>query len=74
TVVHTALFSMGWFPEVVEKVASLGWKLNIMSPLNCGAFTMLTSLVICPLVSLFTMKKDGSELETANKAFECIVK
>ena len=74
TVVHTALFSMGWFPEVVEKVASLGWKLNIMSPLNCGAFTMLSSLVICPLVSLFTMKKDGSELETANKAFECIVK
>lgn len=74
TVVHTACFSMGWFPELVEKVAGLGWKLNIMSPLNCGAFTMLTSLVICPIVSAFTMKKDGSELECADKAFECYKK
>lgn len=71
TIIHTVLFSMGWFPEVVEKVAGLGWKLNIMSPLNCGAFTMLSSLIICPLVSLFTMKKDGSEIKTAEKAFEC---
>ncbi len=70
TLVHTACFSMGWFPELVEAVKALGWKLNILSPLNCGAFTMLTSLVICPLVSLFTMKKDGSELKFAESAFE----
>ncbi|MBQ8613312.1 MAG: sodium/solute symporter [Ruminiclostridium sp.] len=70
TLVHTACFSMGWFPELVEAVKALGWKLNILSPLNCGAFTMLTSLIICPLVSLFTMKKDGSELKCAESAFE----
>lgn len=74
TLVHTALFSMGWFPGIVEEVASWGWKFNIMSPLNCGAFTMLSSLVICPLVSLFTMRKDGSERKAAERAFECFEK
>jgi len=70
TLVHTACFSMGWFPELVESVQALGWKLNIMSPLNCGAFTMLSSLIICPLVSLFTMKKDGKEAVAAEEAFK----
>ena len=70
TILHTVCFSMGWFPELNQAVVDLGWKLNIMSPLNCGAFTMLSSLVICPLVSLFTFKKDGSEKITADKAFE----
>lgn len=70
TLVHTVCFSLGWFPGLVEAVQGLGWKLNILSPLNCGAFTMLTSLIICPLVSLFTMKKDGSELKCAESAFE----
>lgn len=71
TLIHTALFSMGWFPELTEAVSALGWKLNIMSPLNCGAFTMLSSLIICPLISLFTMKKDGSDTKNADAAFEC---
>lgn len=70
TIIHTVCFSMGWFPELNAAVQALGWKLNIMSPLNCGAFTMLTSLIICPVVSLFTMKKDGSELKAAENAFE----
>ena len=70
TLVHTACFSMGWFPELNQAVQALGWRLNIMSPLNCGAFTMLSSLIICPVVSLFTMKKDGSELRAADAAFK----
>ena len=71
TLVHTACFSMGWFPELVESVSNLGWKLNIMSPLNCGAFTMLTSLIICPLVSLLTIKNDSKEVACAEEAFKC---
>ncbi len=71
TLVHTALFSMGWFPQITEAVSNLNWKINIMSPLNCGAFTMLSSLIICPLVSMFTMNKDGSDLKNAELAFEC---
>lgn len=71
TVVHTVCFSLGLFPELVEAVKALGWKLNIMSPLNCGAFTMLTSLIICPIVSLITMKKDSKEAICAEEAFKC---
>lgn len=71
TVVHTVLFSMGWFPDIAANVSAMGWKLNIMSPLNCGAFTMLTSLVLCPLVSAFTMKKDGSDIACGEAAFKC---
>lgn len=71
TLIHTALFSMGWFPDVTASVAAMGWKLNIMSPLNCGAFTMLSTLVLCPLISAVTMKKDGSDLAAAESAFKC---
>lgn len=69
TVVHTALFSMGWFPDIAANVAAMGWKLNIMSPLNCGAFTMLSSLILCPLVSAVT--KGGSDMENGEAAFKC---
>ncbi len=67
TILHTALFSMGWFPGITEKVAELGLKLNIMSPLNCGAFTMLSSLVLCPLVSLLSpvSKKTSAAADNA---------
>lgn len=71
TVLHTIMFSMGWFPGLVESVKAMGWKLNIMSPLNCGSFTMLSSLIICPLISKFTMKKDGSDLAAGESAFKC---
>ncbi len=70
TVIHTVCFSLGWFPELNAAVTALGWKLNIMSPLNCGAFTMLTSLIICPLVSLFTGKK--GEQEHAAEVLSCL--
>ena len=71
TVLHTVMFSMGWFPGLVESVKAMGWKLNILSPLNCGSFTMLSSLIICPLISKFTMKKDGSDLAAGESAFKC---
>ncbi len=71
TLVHTALFSMGWFPGLVESVNALGLKVNILSPLNCGAFAMLSSLILCPLVSKFTMRKDGGDVKAAEAAFEC---
>jgi len=73
TVAHTVCFSMGWFPELVQSVQALGWKLNILSPLNCGAFTMLSSLIICPLVSLFTMKKNSKEAVAAEEAFKAYI-
>ncbi|MGN0665854.1 MAG: sodium:solute symporter [Huintestinicola sp.] len=71
TLIHTACFSLGWFPALTDSVKALGWKLNIMSPLNCGAFTMLSTLVLCPIISMFTMKKDGSDMAASESAFKC---
>ncbi|MBQ9375704.1 MAG: sodium:solute symporter, partial [Ruminococcus sp.] len=64
TVVHMCLFSLGWFPGLVEKVAAKGWKLQVMSPLNAGAFAMLFGLVLVPVVSLFTKQKDKDKSNT----------
>lgn len=73
TVAHTVCFSLGLFPELVEAVKALNWKLSIMSPLNCGAFTMLSSLIICPVVSLFTTRNQKTTA-CAEEAFKCIEK
>ena len=43
----------------------------IQSPINCGAFTMLTGLVIVPVVSLFTKK---TEKDVVDNAFSCFSK
>ena len=43
----------------------------LQSPINCGAFAMLTSLVLVPLVSLITKKPDK---DTVDSAFEGIQK
>ena len=69
TIIHTVLFSLGWFPDITASVSALGLKLNIMSPLNCGAFTMLSTLILCPVIGRLTMKKSDSE--AAENAFLC---
>ena len=43
----------------------------LQSPINCGAFAMLASLVLVPLVSLITKKPDK---DTVDSAFEGIQK
>ena len=73
TVVHMCLFSLGWFPELNEKVASHGWKLNIMSPLNAGAFAMIFGLILVPIVSSFTKLKDKDK-EFVDEVFTCYKK
>jgi SSS family solute:Na+ symporter len=70
TVVHMCLFSLGWFPELVETVASKGWKLSVMSPLNAGAFAMLFGLVLVPIVSFFTKQKEEDKKNT-EEVFTC---
>ncbi len=71
TLGHTALFSMGWFPEIAKAANSLPIPVTITSPLNAGAFCMLFSLVICYVVSLFTKVKDEKQVE---EVFACYVK
>ena len=68
TLGHTALFLLGWFPELTAKAASLPLPFTITSPLNAGAFCMLFGLVICWVVSMFTKKQDAKEVD---KIFTC---
>ncbi len=68
TLVHTALFLLGWFPELTSAARSLPIPFNITSPLNAGAFCMVFSLILCPLVSKFTKVHDKEYVENI---FEC---
>jgi SSS family solute:Na+ symporter len=69
TSAHMIMFSLGLFPGLCETVASWGCRINLLSPVNCGAFVMLLSLVEVPLISAFT-KKPAKEI--TDRAFECI--
>lgn len=63
TLVHTVLFQLGFFPELTKQAASLPIPFTVVSPLNAGAFCMLFSLVLCPIVSSFTRVKDKKQVE-----------
>ncbi|MDE5737469.1 MAG: sodium/solute symporter [Oscillospiraceae bacterium] len=68
TLVHTCLFLMGWFPELTQKVNSLPIPITLTSPLNAGAFCMVFSLILCPIVSQFSKIKNPQEID---KIFTC---
>ena len=42
----------------------------LQSPINCGAFVMLASLVIVPLVSLFTKAPDRAHLDSVFSCYD----
>lgn len=71
TLVHTALFCMGWFPELAKAANSLPIPVTITSPLNAGAFCMIFSIILCLVVSAFTKVKDEKQVE---EAFACYAK
>ena len=70
TVTHMFLFGFGLFPELKASVVSL-CPLNLASPINAGAIVMILSIIIVPLVSLFTKKPDAKQIDTV---FECYTK
>ena len=73
TVVHMVLFSLGWFPSLVEKIKSMNLKFNILSPINVGAIAMAFGLIIVPIVSAITKSTDEDK-EITEEAFKCLVK
>ena len=68
---HMVLFNLGLFPDLVAAVQGLNCPLNLVSPINAGAAAMLISLILVPVVSLFTKKQPEDELE---QIFSCIQK
>ncbi len=61
TISHTVVFSLGLFPELTKAAASL--PLNLASPINAGAITMIFSLILVPIVSTVTKSKDKEYIE-----------
>lgn len=68
TVGHMILFGFGWFPELAKSAAS--FKLNLASPINAGAIAMILSIIVVPVVSLFTKKNDEKHVEEVFKCYE----
>lgn len=66
TLSHMIMFGFGWFPELTKAAASVPF--NLASPINAGAITMILSIIIVPLVSLFTQKPDNHFVENI---FQC---
>jgi SSS family solute:Na+ symporter len=60
------LFGFGWFPALTKAAASL--PLNLASPINIGAISMILSLIVVPVVSRFTKVKDS---DSVVNAFAC---
>lgn len=64
TVVHMFIYTIGGRePDMIG-------ELNLASPVNAGAFSMLIGLVIVPLVSLIT-KQGEKEKEEVEEIFGC---
>ncbi len=71
SMVHMVLFSLGLFPNLVESVKALGCPLNLLSPINAGAIAMIISIIIVPVVSMFTK---APEQKVVDEAFSCLEK
>jgi SSS family solute:Na+ symporter len=67
SVAHMVLFSLNIsaFDDLKKSVIDMGWKLNILSPINAGAFAMLVSLAIVPIVSCFTKAPEDKVVDNA---------
>lgn len=61
TIGHMFIFTIGGVKATIGGI-------NLASPINAGAFAMILSLIIVPIISSFTKKPDEKELE---KIFSC---
>ncbi len=71
SVAHMVLFSLSIeaFSGIKDAVIKLDCPLNILSPINAGAFAMIVSLIIVPVVSAFTKAPDK---KIVDNAFSCL--
>ncbi len=67
SVVHMILFSLNIsaFDGIKQAIIDLNCPLNILSPINAGAFAMIVSLIIVPVVSAITKAPDEKTVENA---------
>ncbi|MDE6783752.1 MAG: sodium:solute symporter family protein [Ruminococcus sp.] len=72
TIVHMVLFSLGIsaFDGIKQAVVNLNCPLNLLSPINAGAFAMIISLIIVPVVSSFTKAPEEKVVSYAFASLE----
>ncbi len=72
TIIHMLLFSFGIhaFDGIKQAVIDLNCPLNLLSPINAGAFAMIISLIIVPVVSSFTKAPDKKVIDNAFASLE----
>ena len=66
TTVHMLIYTFGIIKDAPTDLCGL----NLASPVNAGAFTMLLGLVIVPVVSLITKSSDEDKA-TTDEMFKC---
>ena len=72
TLVHMFLFGFGIeaFAGIKQAVVDMNLPINLLSPINAGAFAMIVSLIEVPLISKFTKSPEKEVVDNAFKAFE----
>lgn len=67
TVIHMTLFGFGIeaFDGIRQTVADWELALNLLSPINAGAFAMLVSIIEVPIISSFTKQPDKAVVDNA---------
>ena len=67
SVTHMILFSLNIeaFNDLKQSVIDLDCPLSLLSPINAGAFAMIVSLIIVPIVSSFTKAPDKKIVDNA---------
>ena len=63
-------FVFGCMIMVLNLVAGSHFPALLQSPINCGAFAMLTGLIVVPVVSLFTKKPDAALIENTFACYD----
>ena len=67
SVLHMLIFSLNIeaFSGIKQAVIDLNCPLSLLSPINAGAFSMIVSLIIVPIVSSFTKAPDKKVVDDA---------
>ncbi|WP_303835471.1 sodium:solute symporter [Ruminococcus flavefaciens] len=72
SVIHMLLFSFNIeaFSGIKQAVIDLNCPLSLLSPINAGAFSMIVSLLIVPIVSSFTKAPEKKVVDNAFSSLE----
>ena len=67
SVIHMLIFSLNIeaFSGIKQAVIDLNCPLSLLSPINAGAFAMIVSLIIVPVVSSFTKAPEKKVVDNA---------